>query len=71
MKKISSDTWEVQILEEGMLPNKDFMLTYSFVDMDKPSVLVGESDNCTEAVVSFVPKFCTLDQEHAKQYALQ
>lgn len=43
-----------------MFPNKDFVLDYSFEDMDKPSVLLGESDNQTQAVVSFVPRFGSL-----------
>jgi hypothetical protein len=53
-----------------MTPNKDFVLNYCFEDMDKPSVLLGESDNQTQAVVSFVPKFCSLSAESAQKYAI-
>ena len=69
-KQVANDTWEVEVSEKEMVPNKDFCLCYTFSHFDQPSVLVGEVDHQTQAVVSFVPKFCQLEVEDAKKYAL-
>lgn len=44
-----------------MKPNKDFVLYYTFNNFDKPICMLSESDFGTQAIISFVPKFCNLE----------
>ena len=48
-----------------LIPNKDFTFVYTTENYQLPSVVYGENDIGSTAIVSFIPKFCTLTPEEA------
>jgi len=54
-----------------MKPNKDFALYYTFNNFDKPVCMLSESDYGTQAIISFVPKFCNLEIDDAKKKLME
>lgn len=53
-----------RLLKES-IPNKDFFFVYSTEDFELPSYVVGENEESTTVMVSFIPKFSQLSPEEA------
>ena len=47
-------------MAEASLPNKDFTFLYTTEDFHLPSCALGRTDASSTAMLSFIPKFCTL-----------
>lgn len=59
------------VMENSELPNRDFTLLYTTEDFHLPSHVVGRSDASSTVMLSFIPKFCTLDVNDALQAELE
>lgn len=49
------------VMEQSQLPNKDFSFLYSMENFHMPSYVLGRTDMSATVMLSFIPKFCTLD----------
>lgn len=58
-------TESVFALEKACVPNKDFVFTYTIEDYQLPSCVFGRTDSGSSAMLSFIPKFCTLSLDDA------
>ena len=47
------------------IPNKDFIFVYTTDNYELPKVVYGENDISSTAIVSFIPKFCSLTVDDA------
>ncbi len=52
-------------MEKAAVPNKDFVFTYTTEDFQLPSYVFGRTDCSSSAMLSFIPKFCTLNLDDA------
>lgn len=50
---------------ESCVPNKDFCFTYTTEEYQLPSYVFGKTDASSSAMLSFIPKFCTLNIDDA------
>lgn len=58
-------TTNVFSLEKSEIPNKDFVFVFTPEDFELPSYVVGENEDSTTVMVSFIPKFSELKFEEA------
>lgn len=49
------------VMEKSEKPNKDFIFLYTTEDFHLPSYAIGNTDSSSTVMLSFIPKFCTLD----------
>lgn len=57
---------EIQLAMEGAsIPNKDFVFSYTTEDFQLPSSVLGRTDAGSTAMLSFIPKFCSLTLDDA------
>ena len=71
---VSSSDGNKQIsftLDFQEVPNKDFIFVYSTGDMSTPFSLVGQSEDSTTAVLTFLPKFTSIDSKKAYELETQ
>jgi hypothetical protein len=52
-------------MEKTAVPNKDFLFTYTTEDFQLPSYVFGRTDCSSSAMLSFIPKFCSLNLDDA------
>lgn len=52
-------------MTEASVPNKDFVFTYTTEDFQLPSYVYGSTDVSSSAMLSFIPKFCSLNLDDA------
>jgi hypothetical protein len=52
-------------MKESESPNRDLTFLYTTEDFHLPSFVVGGSDVSTTVMLSFIPKFCTLEVNDA------
>ena len=52
------------------VPNKDFVFTYTTEDFHLPSSVFGRTDAGSTAMLSFIPKFCSLNVDDAYKSSL-
>jgi hypothetical protein len=52
-------------LAEETVPNKDFYFIYTTEEFQLPSYVYGSTDVSSSAMLSFIPKFCSLDLDDA------
>ncbi len=52
-------------MTKSCIPNKDFMFYYATEDYQLPSYVLGRTDAGSTAMISFIPKFCTLSIDDA------
>ena len=48
-------------MQEAQIPNKDFSFLYTTDDFHIPSSVLGKTDTSASVMLSFIPKFCTLN----------
>ena len=48
-------------MTESCIPNKDFTFLYTTEDFHLPSYVLGKTDYSSTAMLSFIPRFCSLD----------
>ncbi len=58
-------------IKEACLPNRDFVFSYSTEDFQMPSIVFGRTDAGSSAVLSFVPRFCSLSLDDAYRAAIE
>jgi hypothetical protein len=58
-------------MKEACLPNRDFVFSYSTEDFQLPSIVFGRTDLGSSAVLSFVPRFCSLSLDDAYRAAIE
>ena len=49
------------VMEQSQVPNKDFTFIYTTDNFHIPSYIMGKTDVSATVMLSFIPKFCTLD----------
>ena len=54
-------TETVLVMSQASLPNKDFSFLYTTEKFHLPSYVLGKTDTSSTVMLSFIPKFCTLD----------
>jgi uncharacterized protein YegL len=47
-------------MTKACVPNKDFCFSYTTEYFEQPSYVFGRTDAGSTAMISFVPRFCTL-----------
>jgi hypothetical protein len=52
-------------MTEASVPNKDFVFTYTTEEFQLPSYVYGSTDVSSSAMLSFIPKFCSLNLDDA------
>ena len=52
-------------MDQACVPNKDFCFSYTTEDFQLPSSVFGRTDAGSTAMLSFIPKFCTLNLDDA------
>jgi len=55
----------VFVLKKACIPNKDFVFTYTTENYQLPNCVFGRTDSGSSAMLSFIPKFCTLSLDDA------
>lgn len=58
-------------MKEICVPNRDFVFSYSTEDFQLPSVVFGRTDAGSSAVLSLVPRFCSLSLDDAYRAAVE
>ncbi len=58
-------------LEKGEPFSKGFSLIYTTEDFELPSYTLGRTDAGSSVMVSFIPKFCSLDIKDAELAAIK
>ena len=53
------------VLAEAEKPNKDFSFLYTTENFHLPSSVVGHTDTSASVMLSFIPRFCSLDIDDA------
>ena len=53
------------------VPNKDFCFSYTTEDYQLPSYVLGRTDAGSTAMISFIPKFCTLNIDDAYKASVE
>ena len=48
-------------MTESCIPNKDFTFLYTTEDFHLPSYVLGKTDCSSTVMLSFIPRFCSLD----------
>lgn len=54
-------TETVLVMPQSQVPNKDFTFVYTTEDFHLPSYVLGNTDTSSTVMLSFIPKFCTLN----------
>lgn len=49
------------VMEKSEIPNKDFSFLYTTENFHLPSYVLGKTDVSATVMMSFIPKFCSLD----------
>ena len=49
------------VMPQSQVPNKDFTFVYTTEDFHLPSYVLGNTDTSSTVMLSFIPKFCTLN----------
>ena len=52
-------------MAESCVPNRDFTFSFTTEDFELPSTVFGRTDAGSTAMLSFVPKFCSLSIDDA------
>lgn len=52
-------------MAKSCIPNKDFVFNYTTEDYQLPNYVFGRTDAGSTAMISFIPKFCSLSIENA------
>jgi len=52
-------------MTKASVPNKDFIFSYTTEDYELPSYVFGRTDFGSTAMISFIPKFCSLNLDDA------
>ena len=60
-----TQTDSVFAMAKNTVPNKDFFFRFTTEDYQLPNFVLGRSDAGSTAMVSFIPKFCTLNLDDA------
>ena len=60
-----SRTHSVFAMAKSSVPSKDFVFSYSTEDYQLPSYVFGRTDAGSTAMISFIPKFCSLSVDDA------
>ena len=58
-------------MEKSQVPNKDFVFVYTTENFHLPSYVVGATDTSSTVMLSFIPKFCTLELTDAYKAAIE
>lgn len=58
-------------MEKSEKPNKDFVFVYTTEDFQLPSYVVGNTDINSTVMLSFIPKFCSLNITDAYKAAVE
>ena len=53
------------VMEEACIPNKDFVFSYTTEQFELPNYVFGRTDVSSSAMLSFIPKFCSLSIDDA------
>lgn len=53
-------TESVFVLEKACIPNKDFVFSYTTEEYQLPNYVFGRTDHSSSAMLSFIPKFCSM-----------
>ena len=56
---------------ETSLPNKDFTFMYTTENFHLPSYVVGKTDVSSTVMLSFIPKFCSMDINDAYKASIE
>ena len=60
-----SRTQSIFAMTKASVPNKDFIFSYTTEDYELPSYVFGRTDFGSTAMISFIPKFCSLNLDDA------
>lgn len=60
-----TQTYSSFAMTKQCIPNKDFVFTFTTEDYQLPSYVFGRTDAGSTAMISFIPKFCTLNVNDA------
>jgi len=52
-------------MTDACVPNKDFVFSYTTENYELPNYVFGRTDVSSSAMLSFIPKFCTLTLDDA------
>jgi len=66
-----SKTESVFQMTKSCVPNKDFVFTFTTEDYQLPSYVFGRTDAGSTAMISFIPKFCTLNIDDAYKASVE
>ena len=66
-----SGTQTVLTMTDKCVPNKDFIFKYTTSDFELPSYVLGRTDISSTAMLSFIPKFCSLSLNDAYTASVQ
>ncbi len=58
------------VMANAEIPNKDFTFVYTTEDFHLPGYVLGNTDVSSTVMLSFIPKFCTLDVNDAYKASL-
>lgn len=60
-------TETLMVMSQNCIPNKDFVFLYTTEEFHLPSYVLGRTDVSSTVMLSFIPKFCTLNVTDAYQ----
>lgn len=59
------------VMAKDETPNKDFTFVYTTEDFHLPSYVLGSTDTSSTVMLSFIPKFCTLEINDAYKASIE
>jgi len=59
------------MMEKSETPNKDFTFVYTVDEFHLPSYVLGNTDISSTVMLSFIPKFCTLEINDAYKASVE
>lgn len=64
-------TETVLVMDKSQVPNKDFVLVYTTENFYLPSSVIGSTDTSSTVMLSFIPKFCTMEITDAYKASIE
>lgn len=58
-------------MDKSQVPNKDFVLVYTTENFYLPSSVIGSTDTSSTVMLSFIPKFCTMEITDAYKASIE
>ena len=58
-------------MAEASIPNRDFCFLYTTEDFHLPSYVMGKTDASSTVMLSFIPKFCSMELNDAYKASIE